>query len=508
MKPKMLMSWIGYTDLRAARGEKEAGLGPIAQALRSREFDSICLLSNYGKREESLYAKWISETTRSPVKIFHYPLSSPTRFDEIYESAVSAIEKVKKQAKHRSALFTYHLSPGTPAMAAIWLLLANTTHPAELIESSKEHGIKTVSFPFELAADYIPVLKSKADTDIIKLARALPPEAPEIRDIVHRCDQMKRVIDKARIIAAHDVPVLLQGESGTGKELVARAIHASGSRSRSPFIAVNCGAIPKDMLEAEFFGYEKGAFTGAVKSHAGYFESADKGSLFLDEIAELPLSAQVKLLRVIQERTVQRLGKDKPVEIDVRIIAATNRNLIEQVAAGAFRSDLFHRIAVGVIQLPPLRDRRGDINLLVDSFLNRINKKLSKNPVWRDKKLSAGARNLVQKHPWYGNVRELYNTLLRAAIWVEGDTIQTGDIREALFSTGIRTDPESDVMNRELGEGFDLRGLLSEIEAHYLKKAMKQAKGNKTRAAELTGFPNYQTFSNRLQKYRLIEDED
>ncbi len=503
MKPKILMSWIGYTDLRAARGEKEAGLGPIAQALKSREFDSVFLLSNYDKSEESHYAKWISEKTTSPVKIFHYSLSSPTMFDEIYESAVSAIEKVRKQAKNASPLFSYHLSPGTPAMAAIWILLAKTSHPAELIESSRERGVQSVSFPFELSADYIPFIKSRQDDDIRKLAQALPPEAPEFKNIVHRCDAMKRLIEKARLVATHDVPVLLLGESGTGKELVARAIHASSERKANPFVAVNCGAIPNDMFEAEFFGYEKGAFTGSVKAHTGYFESANSGTLFLDEIGELPLSAQVKLLRALQEGSIKRLGSDKPLNINIRIIAATNRDLVEHVAKGEFRSDLFHRIAVGVLHLPPLRERRGDLNPLVDSILNNINSELSDNILYKHKKISVSARNLILQHDWRGNVRELINTLSRAAIWGSFDAITAEDIKEAIFSTVGTASETASVFDRELGEGFNLPDVLSEVAEHYLKKAITQAKGNKTLAAKLTGLPNYQTFSNWLKKQNI-----
>lgn len=216
---------------------------------------------------------------------------------------------------------------------------------------------------------------------------------------------MQRLVAKARRLAVHDVPVLIQGESGTGKELLAKAIHAASSRKTKPFIAVNCGAIPTELLETEFFGHEKGAFTGAMVSRIGHFEAADSGTLFLDEIGELPLPAQVKLLRVLQEQKLQKLGSSKSISVNTRIIAATNRNLIEDLAAGKFREDLFHRLAIGVIQLPPLRERQGDLNPLIDVALNRLNRESRSLVGWKEKKLSAGARNLLVQHPWPGNIR-------------------------------------------------------------------------------------------------------
>src|SRR5207248_2052926 len=199
------------------------------------------------------------------VKLFQRPLSSPTNFAEIYESARSAISELLEKSPSKPHV-TFHLSPGTPAMAAVWIILAKTRFPAELIKSSQKHGVKTASVPFDIAADFIPDLLKTSDRRLTELSAEAPPEAPEFRDIVHRSKIMQRVVRKAQHIAPRSVPVLLEGESGTGKELFARAIHNASPRKGRPFVAVNCGAIPAELLESELFGYEKGAFTGADKS--------------------------------------------------------------------------------------------------------------------------------------------------------------------------------------------------------------------------------------------------
>lgn len=299
--------------------------------------------------------------------------------------------------------------------------------------------------------------------------------------------------------ALRDVPVLIQGESGTGKELFARAIHQASSRNGKPFVAVNCGAIPQELVDAELFGHEKGAFTGATAARAGYFEAADGGTLFLDEIGELPLASQVRLLRVLQEREVTRIGATKAKAIDVRIIAATNRVLPEEIRVGRFREDLFHRIAVGVLLLPPLREREGDITLLIDSMLAAINTEAASQPGYKHKKLDVTARNLLFQHSWPGNVRELHNTLLRASIWAAGDKITAEDVAASL---AVTVPPKAEtVLGRPLDQSISLPEIIGNVARHYLERAMAQAHGNKSEAARLLGLGSYQTLSNWLQKY-------
>jgi DNA-binding NtrC family response regulator len=503
MKQTALFAWIGIADLKASKGAPAAGAGPICQAAKKFSFTNLYLLSDHPRTDTEAYRSWLSKQIDAEIKIIPAKLSSPTCHAEIYEHAVKAIESVKKAYKAGELSLTYHLSPGTPAMASIWLLIGKTIHPARLIESSPQQGVQVVNFPFELSADYLPFMTKAQDDELLRLTLGLPPDTPEFDAIIHRCDAMKRLVAKARRLALHDVPVLLLGESGTGKELFARAIHAAGKRKDGPFVAVNCGAIPQELFESEFFGHEKGAFTGAIQARAGYVEQADGGTLFLDEVGDLPKPAQVKLLRALQDGMVQRVGATKPKKIDIRVIAATNRDLVQDVADGLFREDLFHRLAVGVLQIPPLRERRGDLSLLIENSLDRINREMSEQTGWKYKKLSAGAKNLMLQHPWQGNIRELINTLSRAAIWVTGDTIQTEDIKEALFSAGRATPQQDSILNRPIGEGFSLSELIAEVSKHYLKRAIEEAKGNKTLAAKLTGLPNYQTFINWMNKHKV-----
>jgi transcriptional regulator with GAF, ATPase, and Fis domain len=264
---------------------------------------------------------------------------------------------------------------------------------------------------------------------------------------------------------------------------------------------VNCGAIPTELVESEFFGHKKGSFTGAVSDRAGHFERANGGTLFLDEVGELPLPVQVKLLRVLQEGQVTRIGESEARSIDVRVIAATNRKLLEEVSASRFREDLFYRLAVAVLRLPPLRDREGDLSLLIDVLLKQVNERSRSEPGFQDKKLASGARNLLVRHFWPGNVRELLNTLQRAVIWSNEESISTEDARAAILEGPAQRVGRDGVLDRSVSQGVDLQDLLGEVARHYLRRALDESGGNKTRAAELLGFNSYQTFSGWLERY-------
>ena len=521
LHPPRLCAWLGRTDIRASQHEPGVGAGPIAQALASEPYESLTLLSNYSEADTAAYVAWLQQRHPS-LEVSTHPvqLSSPTEFAEIYEHAVEVLHGIKPH-QHGSAQtgspagsaqrysapgITFHLSPGTPAMAATWILIASSIYPARLIETSREQGVRTVDLPFDILAEYRPrnTAGSRVDEKLLALPDEMLPATPAFDEIIHHSEIMERTVKRARRIALFHVPVLLLGESGTGKELFAKAIHNASERTAGPFISVNCGALPQGLVESELFGYVKGAFTGAAADKKGYIEAADGGTLFLDEIGELPLHVQVLLLRVLQDHSFQRIGSTHRRHSDFRIISATNRDLARESADGSFRNDLFHRIAVGVLKLPPLHSRGRDIDVLTDHFLGQLNTRFTGIEGWQDKQLSIDARRLIREYSWPGNVRELINTLTRACLWSPAVEINRTLLEESL----VRPDPHPDsasaapqLLHRSLNHDFNIDEVVTELMQHYLPRALEQTDGNKRQAAKLLGLPNYQTLSNWLKKY-------
>lgn len=492
-----LVSWIGNTDLRCSLGEEGDRLGPVASALAARRFDRVWLLTSYSHDKSDAYCHWLEEITGCAPELIEVGLANPTDYAEIYQKVSRELQALK--LPNEAIQLTFHLSPGTPAMAAIWIMLAKTRFPASLIQTSIESGLQDVNFPFNLAADFLPEYLQASDNSMRRLA-----EQAHFQRIVYQSDTMHRQVLLAQKMAVFDVPVLILGESGTGKELFADAMHRASRRADKPMIAVNCGAIPKELANAELFGHKKGAFTGADVERKGHFREADGGTLFLDEIGELPADTQVKLLRVLQTGEVTPVGQSTPVKVNVRIFAATHRDLLADVEAGLFREDLFHRLAVDLLDLPPLRERDADISLLIDHFLDVINQEMAAQPGNQHKNISVEARKLLSRQPWPGNVRQLYHTLLRAAIWADHETLDEADIQTALLRRASKSDG---ILGRDVSQGIDINELLSEVARHYLPRALAMTAGNKTRAAELLGLSNYQTLNNWLQRYGIENEE-
>jgi len=287
--------------------------------------------------------------------------------------------------------------------------------------------------------------------------------------IITAAPQMLKICRFIEKVAPNDVTVLLLGESGTGKELLAQAVHQLSMRKNKPFCAINCAAIPENLLESELFGHEKGAFTGAVKQTKGKIELADGGTLFLDEIGDVPLPLQVKLLRFLQERVVERIGGRQLIPVDVRIVCATNQNLEELMASGAFREDLFYRLSEIVVEIPPLRERDGDPEVLARAFLAKFNEQQGRNV----RGFSAAALTALAEHRWPGNVRELENRLKRAVIMSDGKRITPVDLDLA--------EPES------MPEVLNLAQAREEAERREIPRALSRVEGNITRAAKLLG---------------------
>jgi len=315
-------------------------------------------------------------------------------------------------------------------------------------------------------------------------------EKYRFESIIGKSDSIEKVFRVMEKVARTDSSVLITGESGTGKELVARAIHFSSERANNRFLPINCGALPENLLESELFGYKRGAFTGAGQDKVGLLKAADKGTILLDEIGELPLALQVKLLRALQEREAYPLGANDPVAFDVRVLCATNRNLESEVKAGRFREELLYRINVININLPGLRERQDDIPLLANHFLRKYEKSLSRTGM----RFSKGAMRLLINYAWPGNVRELENTVERAAILAETDVIHSHDLPDKLRST-------SPVMASIENTGLTLE----ELEREHIKRVLEKVEHDKVKAAQVLGI-HLSTLYRKVQRYRLDID--
>ncbi len=310
-------------------------------------------------------------------------------------------------------------------------------------------------------------------------------------NLIGKSRSMQELFKMIELVSSTTSTVLITGESGTGKELVAKAIHLNSPRADESFVSVNCGAFTETLLESELFGYVKGSFTGAAANKKGLFEVADKGTIFLDEIGDTGLAMQVKLLRVLQERTIRRVGGSDEIPVDVRIIAATNRDLPAMVAENEFREDLFYRISVFPIELPPLRHRPDDIPLLANFFLSRLNATMGR----RIERLSDDALKKLEAYQWPGNVRELENAMERAFILETSAELSALHLPESV-SNGNRHRAVADLPP----EGFDLEAYVESVQKSYLQEALRRTNGVQVKAAELLGM-SYRSFRHYMQKY-------
>lgn len=382
-----------------------------------------------------------------------------------------------------------------PNAAVIVITAYGTIETA--VEAIRKGAVDYVTKPFE-AAEILHRLSR-----VVELAE-LREENRRLRDqvappcglhgMVGKSRIMENLFSLIRTVADSQATVLIQGESGTGKEMVARAIHALSARAGGPFVAVSCAALPETLLEGELFGYEKHAFTGALRAKPGRFELAQKGTLFLDEIDDVPLAVQVKLLRALQERQIERLGGTSPIFLDVRILAATKRDLTEKIREGSFREDLYYRLAVVLIRVPPLRERKEDIPILVQHFLEKYSLR-DHRPVPR---LSAQAAEMLETYDWPGNVRELENVVERLVLLC-GDSVCGPDcLKDHIRSLGLFQPAESEVLDFP-EEGLDLQAMLDSFERRYIEASLKKCGGNKSKAAELLGLKR-STLGDRIMK--------
>ncbi len=390
-----------------------------------------------------------------------------------------------------------------PELVFMMITAFGTTESA--VEAMKMGAYDYLTKPFKIDEVRLNIQNALRAKHLEVENRVLKKELTKeysFQNLVGNSEAMHRIYDLVKRVSQTPTNVLITGESGTGKEVVAKAIHYNGPLKDKPFVTINCGAIPEQLMESEMFGHKKGSFTGAVADKAGLFEVADNGTLFLDEVGELPLTIQVKLLRAIQERVIRRVGATEDIKIDVRICAATNRDLEEMVKEGTFRQDLFYRLNVINIKTPSLRDRRDDIPLLANHFLKKYNDRLNKNIG----AISAEAMEMMKKYDYPGNVRELENIVERTVALEGGATILPESLPPFVNTpTGRKMASSHEI---EIGDdGIDLDKVMGQIEKELLVKAIHASNGIKKKAAKLLHI-TFRSMRYRVEKYGLGSADD
>ena len=387
----------------------------------------------------------------------------------------------------------------TGAEASIIMMSAYGTMDTA-IEAIKLGAYDYISKPFKPDEIVLTLRKAEEREQLRKENQLLRKEVGKeysFENIVSKNEEMQKIFDVIKKVSQYKSTVLITGESGTGKELVARALHYNSDRSQNPFIAVNCGAIPENLLESELFGHAKGAFTDAIRTKKGLFEEADSGTLFLDEIGELPGQLQVKLLRVLQDGEIRRIGESKPIQIDVRIVAATVKDLSKEVNEGRFREDLFYRLNVLPIHIPPLRERKEDIPLLIRHFIGKYNQAMNKNVADVDLK----AMDTLMNYKWYGNVRELENTIERAIVLSEKSNIDLENL--PIEIQNFKEEFQQEVLSED---EYSIKKASKSLEISLIKRALKKTKGNHTHAAKLLEI-SHRALLYKIKEYEIVENE-
>ncbi|MCK9815857.1 sigma-54 dependent transcriptional regulator [Pseudomonas sp. MAFF 302046] len=391
-----------------------------------------------------------------------------------------------------------------PSLPVIVMTAYSTVKNA--VQSMRNGAFDYIAKPFDIDELDITVSKALQFRDILKDNQRMRAELDEHRQIdslIGDSPTFRRVLQAVDSVRESNATILLTGESGTGKEMVARAIHQHGNRADKPFVAVNCAAIPEGLLESEMFGHRKGAFTGAVADRVGRFQQADKGTLFLDEVGDMPLALQAKILRALQERVVEPVGDPRARKVDVRVIAATNKDLLQAVADKTFREDLYYRLNVFPIPLPALRERTEDIAPLARHFAHTLGATAGK----RLSGFSAEALRVMSEYRWPGNIRELQNCVERATIVASGTQIEECDLPGYLFSTPVTSAEASPAaLGTSNAVPSDLEAALAEVEKAYILAALQQSQGVQAAAAQLIGISE-RSFWYRLKKLGIQVDK-
>ncbi|MFW5803734.1 MAG: RNA repair transcriptional activator RtcR family protein [bacterium] len=478
---KILLTFVGNNDCHGP--EKP---GAILSILEEKQFDIVYLLYNnekYLKPASDILQYCKNKYPNTEIHYFETPIENPTDYNTVYPAMYQAVKNILSE--NQKAKYTISITSGTPTMHACWIFLKQGgVIDAELIQVQRETGISEVDFQLDDFPKIQNIDAVKAElTKLSRENRNLKAQKRNFPEIIGESTAMLKVKEQISLFAETDISIFINGESGTGKELVAEAIHFSSPRKEKPFIKVNCGAISNDLFESEFFGHKKGSFTGAVSDKDGKFSLAHKGTIFLDEVGDLPLHMQTKLLRVLQEGKFTPIGTVEEVNVDVRVISATNKNIRILVQEKKFREDLFYRLVKSEIFLPPLMDRGNDVLLIAEYLLSIFNKKYSQK-----KYFSQSAISQINDYSWPGNIRQLQNSIETAVILAENmDEIKN----IPTIDSGVSS---KKIIIPETGIDFD-----RELVPQYYKAAIEKAEGNKAKAAELLGIEPH-TFRARLRK--------
>lgn len=473
------------SDKRSASCPPDSTEGPILGFIGQSElFDAIHLLYDPVKDESGALTALTNAlqelSPRSTIGHHLVPVEDPRRYAELYRYLRAACEAI--EMAHPKASFHILLSPGTPQVHATWVLLSKTVFPATTWQTSDFKGAEIAEIadiPFNLHAELIAPACDRA---------ASSARLGDVPGLIFRSEAMTRAVQEVAYIAEKsDMPLLLLGETGVGKERLARYAHSLSTRKQGPFVSLNCSALPAHLVESELFGHVRGAFTGADRDKEGLFEVASSGVLFLDEIGELPLDVQVKLLRVLQERSIRRVGSTKDIAVNPRIIAATHQDLAKMVNEKRFREDLYYRIAVSPVSIPSLRDRREDVGLLAEHFLGKHNeaRRERNEPTLR---LSASGVKTLEAFAWPGNVRQLENAMHRVAVFAKKPVLGSAELRELLPPLAEEPGEKLPHLNDALDDLA--RNLISEALARY---------GTQKEAARALGLASDSALQSRMK---------
>lgn len=479
----ILLSFTGFNDpFSKGLVEQEEQPGPILSVLKAKTFQSVYLFDTSATREASSNTKEAINNLypECTVYVLDMKLSDPTNYHDIFRGLKEFALTI--QEEHKPANFYISVASGTPQMHACWVLLAASGEiPAKILHVRPPRFVtkdRPLVSEIELSSDEFPSVRFKSSSFMIDEPEMDVDSVRAQLGIVGDHPAMSKALKMGAMLASSPAPILITGETGTGKELFARYVHALSGRPQDTFVAVNCAAIPEDLVESILFGHKKGAFTGAVNDQTGKFDAAHKGTLFLDELGELPLPAQAKLLRVLQDGIVEPIGHSKGHAVDVRIVAATNRELRKQIRQGSFREDLYYRLNVGEIKLPSLRERRSDIPKLVLHILDRLNASLK-----RHRRLTTNALRRLQAHNWEGNIRDLENVIERS---VRLSRVEVLDAPDLLITEPITYADPLDSLP-EPYEGFSLDDFLGSARKQMILRALEAANGNQSQAARMLG---------------------